>query len=401
MKPSEWAQHITYVYRLLPAPSICIGKCGELFLLPDNSTVRIADQEALEFALNSHYGGGTYRLIVKRGSQRVTEGKFDLGGPIKNVSPIDLSATNSNVPQAGNLPGTDSATAAVARAGFDALGMQERQSAEIGFRAMSTAAEVMQRFASTPQNGEGLLIRELLAEMRSQNRGMNLPEILAAITSVIAILKDVGILGANGVGNGLVEKLLGSAVDRFLHPEPNGAPVSASAELVRVLPTIGGAAIEGLKEWRLGMEAQRDAIAMSQRQLPAAQPVRPSGPNPQVIPPSQPAQNPQPPGAPTVAQQELSAELIETRIVEMLKANVPATQAAEDLYHFLEVGQGPNGQIIPQLSMLGETGLVNLFSKRPILQPAWKMNSPRCVEFIRAFLKYASEEGNPAPGGTA
>ena len=411
IKPADWANHVIYVYRSDPPPQIPINKCGELFLCPDNTTVRLADLEELELALSRYYGGGRYRFIVKRGSQRVTQGNLQIGGPTKNIQPMDVTANDPRAPQSNSntsMPTGESSTAAVAARGFDALVNQERQGAEIGFRAMQTAAEVMQRFA-TPQNGNGNeseIDRALKAAMIQRMLADPFDSILKFATVVIPLLKDMGILGGGGGGGqfaDVLQKIAGVAVERALNPAPAGAPVSASAEMMRMLPTIGTAAVEGIREWRLGMEAQAKAIEISQRG-PVAVNRPPAGSNPQVLPPvtangqGQPQPNPAP-GAQPVG--ELSVELVEHRIVDVLKANVPAADAAADIYHFIQVGQGPNGVFIAQLVSLGEAGLVQLFTTRPILQPMAKLNMPRTLEFIRAFLKYAAEEGTPPPGGTA
>jgi hypothetical protein len=365
--------------------------------------VRIADQEELELALSRYYGGGTYRFIVKRGQQRMTQGNIRIGGPVKGISPIDLAQPASPTNGAGQpVHIGDSATAAVARDAFQALGNADRTAAEIGLRMMDSASAVVQRLAAPPQYGAvDPSLRELIMELRSQNRGMNLAEIIGAITSVVGIFKELGIIGASSNGGqfaSVMERLAGVAVERALNPAPAGAPASPVAEAIHAVTAIAPRAVEGIHEYRLAMEAQRDAIAM-QTTRPAQPPQQPPPPqtNGQVLPPAaQP--NPNPGAQPVTG---LSAELIEQRIVEMLKANVTVNDAAADLFHFLQVGQGPGGVIIPQLVSLGEVGLVNLFSTRDILKPAWKTNSQRCIEFIRAFLKYAAEEGNPAPQGTA
>lgn len=404
----DWSRHTVYVYRSAPEPSLPINKCGEVFLCPDGTTIKTADQEEIELALSRYYGGGSYLFIVKRGSQRKTMGTIRIGGPVKNISPIDIfTAPNAPGQPPQPAPLGDSATAAVASRAFDALGNQERQSAEIGFRAMETAANVMQRFGA-PQNNNGgdELDRAMKAAMIQRLMSDPLENIVKMITVIVPLLKDFGIMSAGGnggnggIGNELIATVVRTATDRLLNPAPAvGAEVSPMTATIQAVTAIAPRAVEGIHEYRLAMEAQRDTIAMQTRtQQPQRPPV--AQPAAQVLPPAQNGASPNPaPGAQPMP--ALSAELIEQRIVEMLQANVTIDDAAADLFHFLQVGQGPGGAIIPQLTSLGETGLVKLFSTRAILQPAWKVNSQRCIEFIRAFLKYAAEEGNPQPGGTA
>ena len=83
---------------------------------------------------------------------------------------------------------------------------------------------------------------------------------------------------------------------------------------------------------------------------------------------------------------------IEQKIVEILNEPQSAEWAAEEALNFLD---RMDANIVPQLCQQGEAGLMSLFQTRPTLKPA--LNNPaRLSEFIRAFLKYASENGGEA-----
>ena len=89
-----------------------------------------------------------------------------------------------------------------------------------------------------------------------------------------------------------------------------------------------------------------------------------------------------------------SLEFIESRIVAIFQESTPAEEAANRVLEFLDTID-PN--VVEQLKSLGEAGVLNLFQSRPVLRPALA-NLPRLQEFIRAFLKEASENDPPAPG---
>ena len=90
-------------------------------------------------------------------------------------------------------------------------------------------------------------------------------------------------------------------------------------------------------------------------------------------------------------------EFIETKIVEIFREPISADEAADETMAFLD---RLDEKLPAQLASLGETGLMQLFQTRPILQQAVQ-NLPRLQEFIKAFLKYAAENASgaadPAP----
>lgn len=391
--PNDWARHMTYVYRVEPPPSITLLKSANQFLtMPNGQQVSLADQEEIEFALNQNFGGGTFRIIVKKGPQWATQARFALGGPVRVLTiPIDTGQPTAGAGSSSTPFATGDATAAVAGRAFDALTSQERQSAEIGFAAMRTAADVMQRFAAPGASAipQDELMREVLAELRAQRRGMSLQEILAAAGSVIALFKELGILGGNA--NPMVGQVMEIAMKRLLEPPAaSGNPVTTSAALVQMLPTIGNQFVEGLREFAKVRENEAKILAMQRSGVPVA-----PGQNPQVLPPV-PSNGGQP--QPQPANGAPSVEFVDRKIIEFIKApNLSAEQAADEAMSFLDA---LDQHAVAQLASLGEAGLLQLFSSRPILQQA-TANMPRLMEFIRAFLRMHAEdaaaEGQAAP----
>jgi hypothetical protein len=252
---------------------------------------------------------------------------------------------------------------------------------------MRTAAEVMDRYAKGSQNdATAQMLRELILEMRAQRQGMNLQEILAAVTSGIGILKELGVLGQNA--NPALNKLLDSAIERFMNPAPAGNPINTSTALVQALPTIGSQFVEGLRAFSEARKHEAEIFAMQARH--AAPPVA----NAQLLPPSQPQANPAPPAA-TPGQPTM--EFVERKILEIFQRPTSAEQAADDAMAFLD-NLDPNA--VASLAALGEEKLLQYFAGSPILNKA-TANMQRLVDFIKAFMRMhaedvAAEKGRPA-----
>ena len=112
-------------------------------------------------------------------------------------------------------------------------------------------------------------------------RLLNPPDPVAQFVAIFTAMKQLSPppSAVEGSRDPLVNKILETGLDRVLNPAPTGAPVSASAELMRQIPQIASTAADALREFRMAREAEL-AIVTTQRGGP---PVAPSA---QVIPPS-------------------------------------------------------------------------------------------------------------------
>lgn len=383
IQPQDWPRHMVYGYRIEPGPKVQIFRCSEPQLtMPSGRRVPIADEQELEYAITQEFGGGVFRFLVKKGPQIITAGNMEIGAAARAIRiPVDPQAPNNGTgPQIVTPYSEASATAQVAGRAMDALTMQERQSAEIGFTAMRTAAEVMQRFATPGQpTSQDDILRQVLAELRESRRGMSLGEIIAAAGSIVALFKELGILG----GNPMTGQILDVALKRLLEPQvPAGNPVNTGTALVQMLPTIGSQFVEGVRELAKMRESEARIASLQRGGAPGPVPL----PNPQMLPPTA----PQPP-ANGAANGAPSMEFVDRKIIEFLKApTLSAEQAADEAMSFLET---LDATAVPQLASLGEAGLLQFFSspQHPILQQATS-NMPRLVEFIRAFLRMHAED---------
>lgn len=399
LKPEDWDKHILYIYRRFDTgPSQPLEKCSVYFVMPDGTKVPLNNQEELEIALAQTYGGGSYRVWIKKGQERVTEGRITIDGPPKNTQPGILRNAESSSQPSGQ-PGSVSND--VATTAMHLVANNPGEGMRIGMQVLQGAADVVSRFAAAPPNSSTMdeLLKQAMVVM--MQRAMNPPDPLDLITKLLPLLKN-GTSDSGGTSP-LVDRILETGLERVLNPAPSGPVSSAGAELVRQLPQVAGYVTEAIREWRLGSEAQlHTAQVMAtnpNRTLPPGTPGNGTVPAPgaapvrqitqatQVVPP--PAATPQPvPGEPSI-------EFIEQKIVDILKKAISADEAADEVLAFLDLMAPP---LIEQLAVCTEAQLVQLFQTRPVLRQYHDL--ARLQEFVRAFLKYSKEaEEPPAPAG--
>lgn len=394
----DWQKHIVYIYRTTPPPRLQILRCTEALLtMPSGRRVLIADEQEMENAITQEFGGGVFRLLVKRGPQIVAAGDIEIGAQPRAIRLPD----NGGVQPGGSGPvvtpmgtlGVDS-TAAVASRAFDALGNQERTAAEIGFGAMRMGLDAVSRAVEMQRNGGGTnqpdpFMQQIMMALAARLTADPLQQMVQFIT----ILKELNALsGSGGANNPLVTQILDTAVKRFMNPPETSPPVSGIGEALRAAPGILAGLAEVQREQRLLAEAatQIPAQVNQPRALPAK-------PNPQLIPPATTPAN----GATNMQQLEFA----ESKVIEILGkywniSPFQAEQAADDVIAFLEPF---DAKIVPTLAGMGETGLVQYFQQRPILKQA-TANMERLVQFIRAFLKMHADDvaqSSAAPAGEA
>ena len=405
--PAEWQRHpkhTLYIYRRHgdSGSGTPLEKLFGFFPLPNQEPVPLNDREELETVIAQKYGGGTYRLVLKKGSERITEGRITIDGPPKSTRPGILDTVEENSSTTGVSspdPSTD-----IAKTAMHMVANQDAEGLRLGMSALHNAADVVQRFSSSigapsaPAPGPmDELTRQFMAVM--MQKMLNPPDPLELIKTVMALMGTVNTSGANP----MVEKIINGALDRFMNAPavvPGGGPVSTGAALVGQLPQIASYVTEAVREWRVGSEAQLHTAQIMANSRPPALPAAPGVP---AAPPpgraiTQATQlNPAPPAAPTAEAQVMPAgtpslEFIESKIVEILKKQISADDAADEVLSFLDL-MAPT--MVDQLAACTEAQLVQLFQARPVLRQYHDL--ARLQEFVRSFLKFANDNG-PAPG---
>jgi hypothetical protein len=396
LTPQEWERHIVYLYRRESevGPSPQLEKCTGVIEVPGLGRVLFDDRDEVQHAIGQKYGGGTYRLILKRGHERICEGRIVAEGVRKNP-PAPAAAEYGNGYGGPTVTSSD-ATADVAHHAIATLSGQDRLAMDVGISALRNAADVVDRFSrprdpvppAAPSETDALLKQALAAMLTKM---MNPPDPLEQIAKLLTVMAQLRPPG-DAAGSPVVGKVIDAAIEKLLNPAPAGpAAENAGAELVRQLPGVAGYVAQAIHEWRVGIEAQRDTVALSRgvplpparaAGAPASQPTQTLG---APVPPGGEVMQPHPPGEP-------SLEFIEGKILEMFREPVSADEAADRAVQFIDT---LSPQLVDQLKTLGEAGLLHLFQTRPVLRPALQ-NLPRLQEFIRAFLKFAHDGEPPA-----
>lgn len=408
LKPEDWSKHIVYIYRTDPRVSMygdgasSLEKITGFFEISPGRQIPFNSREEVELAIREKHGGKAFRLILKRGSERIAEEKCSNDFPPRYVHM--MPGANSG---AGNPSGTPydsaSATADVAKVAMSTMAGQERAATETAVRALEGASNVILRMSQGTQPAPPSAMDQAMQAMMVEimRRAMNPPPAPDPIDQIAKIAALVGQLNG-GANSGLgplapvVTKFIETASERVFSPITTTPTASAAAELVRQLPGVAGYVTQAIREWRAGVEAQRDTAAFMTGHKPPTPPT-PAQPPPQPIP----TQLPKPPGGEITMP---SLEFIEVKIIEIIEEGHAADDAADDILSFID---RMDAALPAQLHTLGEAGLLNLFQTRPILQPAIK-NMPRLVEIIRAILRLTEPkptssspstiEGNPQNG---
>ena len=398
LKPEEWQKHIVYIYRMDPRTVTSYGdgisaidKITGVIDVRPGVQVPFTDREEVELAIREKFGGKAFRLILKKGSERISETRCTNDYPPRYPSPTDTSN-----PGVTPLMSDANATADVAKTAMHALSGQERAATETAIRALDGAATVITRLAAgnaAAQPSEtDQLMRQAMAALLT--KALNPPDPFETLSRLVPLLQ--GLTGGGGGGSNppAVTRLIDTAIERLVNPATAGPVSTAAGELVRQLPSVAGYVTQAIREWRAGVEAQeRTAAIMTGAPARAPQPtaggaaVNPTILQPQVL------QAP-PPGAAAMPGLP-SLEFVESKIIEILNEGRPAEDAADDTLAFLD---RLDPQLIKILKEQGEPGLLKLF-QRPTLMPAMQ-NMPRLVEFIRALLKLAGGSEAQPPAGS-
>jgi hypothetical protein len=386
----DWTKHILYMYRT--EPSGPAGQSVPMGKFVDTSSIPWGDREEAELAIMQKFGGRLFRVIVKRGPERVCEGKIYIDAQPRTVAPPQPEVSAS---QPGSFPMSEAnSTAYVANQAITTMANQDRQAVEIGISALAQAANVIKNFANQP-SGQDDLTKQIMAVL-IQRALAPPPDPMEAMAKFMTLFQTMSTAtNPGGAVNPMMQKVLDVAIEKVLNPAPSGPVSSAGAELVRQLPQVASYVTQALSSWAHGREAERDIVAMTTRNGTAAPP-RSQQPALQPAPAPQPNPVPQPTNGSAVTMPSL--EFVESKIVEILACPISPEAAAEEVTAFLQVMDGPTGQLVPSLIAQGEAGLMGLFQARPTLKPA-TTNLPRLTEFIREFLKYAGENAEDGQSG--
>jgi hypothetical protein len=392
LEPSQWSDHVVYLYREDPKdstystePSYVDKFAGTIEIFPGGPSYQMDDRGIIEHAIKEKHGGKAYRLILKKGHQRIAIGKCTNGSPPKYPE-SNSSQTRNSLPNAAVADN-------VATRAMDLVANQNPQLINIAIDAVSRAADIVARHNTPPAPTTPSMDSELDRAFKQAMIQKLLAPPADPLESFLRIKQVLGD-GGNSNQNPLVDKLLNAAVDRFMNPV---APVTGRTSLLDIgrelVPVFGTV----MHEYRLSREADA-RIAEIQRSAMPPQSMQHVQPNPpavvQQLPVAQPAQQaPPPPAAPALTFQQ-----IENHIAKIIKDPAyPAEEAVDKVLEFLYdtdpriVAALLNPPSLDARLKPGKEGLMMLFSAEPELQPCLA-NLPRLSEFLDKFIVAATEE---------
>lgn len=405
LTPEEWEQHSLYVYRVEPRaqsqtnqPSYIDRTYDGLIAMPNGNSVPFSAD-----SIKDKFGGRVFRFILKKGSERICEGQL-----VTEAAPRYPESSSTPLPNAGTgLPGNSNDVAVRA---IDAVSGQQSEGVRLGMDMLRTASDVMkQAHTTTPTTPATNPLMDKLLEA-ALVRLLEPPKPVDPL-AVLTQLKDLREFFQPTAKSGVQEtlELIGALKSSGLIS--GGGRAAGLVDLAgQVLPDLVKGAVQGVHEWRMGVEAQERAMAA---QHGGSVPVRPNPPAvlemPQATPPPVAA-------APAVvgeseAQggQPMSGDppfqWLEMKIVAILKEpSYTVDQAVDEVLAFLYIA---HPAVVPMLIdppkidarlSAGEQGLLQLFQNETILQQV-PVNA-RLTVFIKKFIAAATEteaERKPKP----
>lgn len=395
MTDDMWAgDFMLYIYREDPKPSNyggsnCLEKCPGFMVMPNGARLKMDSREDVELAIKEKWGGKAFRLILKKGRERLTEGKCMNDAPAKYPDATPAQYQPNPLPNAG-APGSSDV---VATRAMDLVANQQPQLMTVAMDAISRAADLVARYNPAPAAAP-----TADSELDRAFKQAMIQKLLAPPPDPFELfLKFKQIMGDGGGMSGTVDKIVNAAVDKMLNPVAAVAAVTGRTTMLDIgrelIPVLGSV----MHEYRLSREADMRITEIQRSAIPPPQPAQPMQPNPPAVlpmPPAAPTAVPQaaPPAPPT-----MSFPQIEAHIASIISNSEFTTDEAVD-----EV-----------LAFLYNTDprLVNLLLHPPLLDPRLKpgkdglmmlctyeapfkaclSNVPRLSEFLDKFIVAATE----------
>ena len=397
MTDEMWAgDFMLYIYREDPKPSNyggsnCLEKCPGFMIMPNGVRLKMDSREDVELAIKEKWGGKAFRLILKKGRERLTEGKCMNDAPPKYPDTAASMYQQNPLPNAAAPASSDN----VATRAMDLVANQNPQLMTVAIDTISRAADLVARHqppaAPPPQDSDldrafkQAMIAKLLAPP---------PDPFEMFLKFKQIMGDGGGMGG---GSPLMDKVLTAAVDKILNPVAAVAAVTGRTTLLdigrEIIPVLGTV----MHEYRLSREAdariteiQRSAMpaqpvpAVPQQNPPAVQTL----PAPQAIPPA--ASNP--PAAPTMTFPQIEAHIASI----ISNSEFTTDEAVDEVLAFL---YNTDPQLVklllnpPSLDKRlkpGKDGLMMLCTYEAPFK-ACLSNVPRLSEFLDKFIVAATE----------
>lgn len=395
LRPEDLSIHIIYIYREEPRATTytgqmsCVDKCPGYIEMPNGTHVPFNDREEVEMAIREKFGGKAFRLIIKKGHERITEGKS------VNDWPPRYPMTGAS--GAGPLPNAnaaDTSNATVATTAINAMASQQPDAIRLAMTVLESASRMVLSPPNQAQTASASDSRhDRLYDILLQ-RALEPPKQMSELDLLIKAKELFGSPAKSGVSETL--ELMGALKTAGLINIGGGKGGGLLELGASILPNVANAAVEGIREWRMGVEAHERTVRAAQGGGTVIQHQPQPQPNPPAALPAQPAQ-------PAAVAQEAAViddappfQWIEKKIVEILKdPGYTIDQAVDETLAFLYrahpavVGMMLDPPKIDARLAPGEQGILQLFQHEPILKQI--PVNPRLVEFIKKFIAAAQE----------
>lgn len=372
--PEKWSggDHIIYVYRV--EPILYRGASGPAYVTKYASPVTLEQ-------IQKEYGGGLFRIVIKRGQERMADTKYQLSG-----TPRDLSrGTQEFSPAApGGVPQSDQSVISQA---MQMATNPTARAAEVDMLRTAASSAIDMVRAQAPQQ---MTVKDIL-ELANTLRGPAHVEKPFLETEVGRIV----VAAASALVTALVNRVVTPTdpLDQLtkmatVMQSLGGGNSSGSdwkAALVNAAPQIANAVKDTVQELRLGTEAQMRLNAgrtLAPAPPPAAAPAQQNPAAPQNV-----VEMPQ---QPQVAQGAQPMEPFELKLIELLNdPNMTGDKAGEILDQTWP-------RFVDEISTYNVDMVIHAFKVRPLLQP--HADNPRLRQFVMEFLAWAKDTEPLTPG---
>ena len=412
MTEEMWAgDYMLYILREDPKPSLYGGtntveKCPGYMIMPNGVRLKLDSREDIELAIKEKWGGKAFRLILKKGRERLAEGKCMNDAPPKY--PDNMMQPVHPLPNAGGMSDTNT----IAAKAIDTVANHPSEAISIAMGALRTVSDMLSRQATAAVAAPGAApnpapATTLDAELDRAFKAAMIKKLIEPPPpppdpfEMFVKFKQVMGDGGNGSMHSIVEKFLSVAAEKVFNPV---AAVTGRTTLLDIgrelVPVLGNV----MHEYRLSREADARIAELAPRAPqppPQAVPAAPPAalPAPRPVPAAVPAAAaPNPPQPQPAPQQAPNFQWVADRVAKIVKnVEFPVDEAVDRVISFL---YDTDERLVPLLLnppklhpdlKPGKEGLVQLFQFEPALAECMKVNTPRVLEFIDKFLVAAKE----------
>jgi hypothetical protein len=401
LTPQRWADEDwrLAIVREDPKPSTYGGQntleqCQGTLETRPGVSIPLDDREQIQLGIKQKYGGRSYRLILKKGRERITEGKC------MNEAPPKYPET-MGYPVNGMPPLPSATDASVASKAIDAMASQQPDAMRLAMEVLRSASDIVMRSAQPGANpsptSSSLIDQEVVRTLIQKALNPPPPPPPPPAVDPFEMFAKFKEILAPPATNGVKETLELVASLRNSGLFPAGSGKTSLLDLGReVIPTIATTAREAVHEWRLGVEAQVRGLELSRgiNPQPPAVPPQPIAAAPAATPPA--AAAPPQTGGNEPPSGEPPFDWLAMKIVDILREpSYSIDEAVDETLSFLYRAHAPIvAQLLdpPKLNAqlaAGEQGLLMLFQHHPVLKQI--PVNPRLAEFIKKFVVAAKE----------